>query len=137
MAEETKDLTARQRIEQAVTKVGRAYDDLVRTVEKNGDDLTKDDLEKVFKFLNQVHLGSQNKAQLSLATAIAANGGFSLDKDYDLTPATEIVGQNGPIRLSPEEIEQMKQLEGRLVGQRRRKKRDPLDDPEASDFLEE
>lgn len=132
----TEEQTARQRIEQAVTKVGRAYEELVRIVEKNGSGLSREDLAKVFNFLAQVHAGSRNKAELSLSTAIAANGSFSLDKDYGLTPAAEpMVPQEVTVSNSVV-VSADGRPEGRLVGMRPAK-RDPLDHPDASDFLEE
>jgi hypothetical protein len=118
--------SGRQRLEQAVTKVGKAFDELVRTVEKHGAAITREDLDKVFAFLGEVHQGSHNKAALSLSTAIAATGAFSLDKyvpsALTLPVAPALAGA---------------QREGRMVGTKPRKKREPLEQSGASEFLDD
>lgn len=139
----SEQLTAKQKLEAAVTKVGRAFDELVRTVEKNGAGITQEDLTKVFTFLGEVFAGSQNKAALSLSTAIAATGGFSLDTYQPQSQMTYSTGAPQMIVPSSQPLREGVvvgadgQSEGRMIGGPRRKKVDPLEAEDASEFMDE
>lgn len=126
MSDKKEQPSGRQRLEQAVASVGRAYAELVRIVEKHGADLESQHIAKTFAFLGEVHQGSHQRAHLSMSTAIAAAGAFSLDKDYGQQPLESPV-------LAPHGSHP----EGRMVGTRKKRHKDPLEDPDASDFLEE
>lgn len=138
MSDEAVDTrTGRQKLESAVTRVGRAYDELVRTVEKYGEQISQEDLAKVFAFLGEVHAGSNNKASLSISTAIAANGGFSLDTFEPGHQSTVIVASAPALHLPPgakgSRHQELVEHGGRLIG---KKKSAPQDD-DANAFLEE
>ncbi|WP_456868378.1 hypothetical protein [Galbibacter sp. BG1] len=82
-----KKTNGRDKFEAAVGKVAKSYADLIRLIE-NSSDIEQSHVDKAFGFLSGVHEDSSKKANLSLKTALAANGGFSLDKEYDVTPST-------------------------------------------------
>lgn len=118
-SETTRQLDDRGKLEAAVGKVARAYHELVRLIEASRS-ITEADVDKTFTFLANVHGDSRSKAELSLRTALAANGGFSLDKEY--TPVTSIAQPTArPVRE-------------RIVGQGRPK---PPVDSDGVDFIEE
>lgn len=105
-SETTKRPDDRTKLETAVSKVAKAYHELVRMIE-NSTGLGENDLAKAFNFLAVVHTESRTKAELSLRTALAANGGFSLDKEYAPSPVAPTVHPGDrPV-----------QFQGRLVGQ--------------------
>ncbi|MER9176267.1 hypothetical protein NKH72_22065 [Mesorhizobium sp. M0955] len=123
MTKKPEPQTARQKLEAAVQRVGRSLSDLVRVFEASAE-FKDEDARKSFNFLFDVLSKSEKKALLSIITSEAANGGFSLDKDY--APAEE-----APARLQREE-------QPRMVGERRpTKKQKPTVDPEAESFLDD
>lgn len=77
--------SGRDKFEAAVGKVAKGYADLIRLIE-NSSDIEQGHVTKAFSFLSGIHEDSNKKANLSLKTALAANGGFSLDKEYDAAP---------------------------------------------------
>lgn len=116
----TEQPNGKRKLEAAISKVGKAYEDLTRVFEKNGD-ITEEYANKTFQFLKEVHDGSLNKAMLSLATAAATSGSFSLD-DYEPKTATVswkpgvAILPTRPLPVTPEGIRPGE----RLVGSRRR-----------------
>ncbi|WLR90876.1 hypothetical protein [Shinella zoogloeoides] len=119
-SETTRQLDDRAKLEAAVGKVARAYHELVRLIEASKT-ITETDIGKAFTFLANVHGDSRSKAELSLRTALAANGGFSLDKEY--APVTSITQ---PTARAAERL--------RLVGQSKPK---PPVDNDGVDFIED
>jgi len=103
MTSETTKQPDRAKLEAAVGKVARAYHDLVRLIEGSSS-VEETDIAKTFNFLATVQSDSRSKAELSLRTALAANGGFSLDKEYQAPAARpaappvreRLVGQGKP-----------------------------------------
>lgn len=83
MSEKTPD---QLKLEAAVAKIAKAYNDLAKAVEK-GSTIEAEHIAKVFGFLEKVNADGYSKALLSISTAKAVNGGFSLDQEVDLTPS--------------------------------------------------
>jgi hypothetical protein len=113
------ELTPKERLETAVQRAGKAFEELTRTVEKAT--YTADEINKAFAFLQQVLTTSNQKALLSIATAKAANGGFSLDMDLPAEVISAAVGQpqgGHKISLIPDPAGRpiINTPEGRIVG---------------------
>lgn len=111
------------KLEAAVAKVAKAYDELVKVVEK-GSTIEESHVAKVFNFAAKVHADSHSKALLSITTAKASNGGFSLDAEYDPMPS--------PI-LTPSLARPVKE---RVVGDGKGKPKPPSDD-DGCDFIDD
>lgn len=79
MADETANKSSRQALEQAVTKVGRALDDLTKVFERGV--ISADDFAKAFAFLDVALHAAKSKAHLSMNLATVASGSFSLDAE--------------------------------------------------------
>lgn len=71
-------LDDRQRLEAAVTKVGKSLDELVKVIERSK--LTTADFAKAFIFLGVALRAAQQKAELATGLSQVANG-FSLDAE--------------------------------------------------------
>ena len=119
-SETTKQPDDRAKLEAAVGKVARAYHELVRLIE-NSKSTEEEDIAKTFNFLGTVHGDSRSKAELSLRTALAANGGFSLDKEYSPSTVSSTARPSQVVPMRP-------------VGQTKPK---PAADVDGVDFIED
>lgn len=130
----------RAKLEAAVSKIAKAFEDLVRVVERSGD-LTAADLMKANNFIVNAQAHSMRKAELSLTTAKMANG-FSLDMEIE-PPA------QGAIAAPSIHVRSGAVLPGeRVFGDKRRPRSkeddglledvvDPDDNGELAEFLED
>lgn len=116
MTAEVRQNTDRAKLEAAVGKVAKAQQELMSVIEKSAG-ISEADVTKSFNFLDRIQADTRQKALLSIKTANAANGGFSLDNDYE--PATPTA--------RPE----------RLVGQKNKKPVVPPVEDDGVDFLDE
>lgn len=79
--EGAKKLSDEAKLENVVSKLAKAYAEVVKVVEASSD-IQEEHVAKVFNFIGSVHQNSKAKSLLSIDTARASNGGFSLKKEY-------------------------------------------------------
>lgn len=78
-----------KKLETATNKIGRAFGDLLGVFEKHGDEITGENLEKIFTFLNLSLGGIYQKALIARSVAVATNGGFTLDMELPTPPPAQ------------------------------------------------
>ena len=118
MSEKTPD---QLKLEAVIMKLAKHYNELVKVVEKSST-IEPEHLGKAFAFLSNIQNDSHNKAVLSISTAKAANGGFSLEMDITPSPAPS------PSLRKP--------AGERIVGERKGPK-PPPDDDDGIGFIDE
>ncbi len=86
---------ARKALEQAVSKIAKAYGELLKVAEKHGDEIERQDYTKARFYLDQTITKLWDKIDVVRDIAKATAGEFSLDS-VEVPPAKEIVWQAHP-----------------------------------------